>query len=134
MEMDVDLHAADVDEPGPLGPGPGEARHRLGERIGMNFAPVDIHLVRAEFASMSRLGQADRIEHIERHAARGRGAGHLPLAGHLAGVTGAARSGQSRAERRRADRRDPAPEPQAGDPRRPPPPRFPFHGSSLSAG
>ena len=78
--------------------------HRGERDYGMDRTAVDVHLVGPELAPAPRLGEADRIEHVERHAARGRGAGHLPLAGHRAGAAGA-RSRKSRAERRRADRR-----------------------------
>ena len=36
----------------------------------MHRVPVDVHVVRAELAAAPGLGQADRIEHVERHAVR----------------------------------------------------------------
>ena len=36
--------------------------------VGMHRLPVDVHVVGAELAAAPGLGQADRIEHVERHA------------------------------------------------------------------
>ena len=46
----------------------------------MHRLAVDIHVIGAEPVSAACLGQADRIEHVERHPVLRRGARHFPLA------------------------------------------------------
>ena len=76
----VDLHAADVDELRAARSALRKARHRFKAR-GLHRPSVDIHIERTELALTPGLGQADRIEDIERDAVERRRARHLPLAG-----------------------------------------------------
>ncbi len=67
----------------------------------MHRLAVDIHVIGAEPASAPGLGQADRIEHVERDAMLRRGARHLPLAGERPiGARGAAARNCDRDQRR----------------------------------
>ena len=98
VKMDVDLHAADVDEARPLRLRRRKPRHRLAQRLRMHFAPVDVHVIGAKLAPVAGFGEADRIETSSGTPLARRRQRHRALAGERPGEGWAEKDEKRRGE------------------------------------